>query len=292
MCSVPRNPEKLNRGWYPRRRDILKELEEGQVSLLDVAIHDVLSLWADWQTGISWASAEKIKALCPADFSYKSIQRSLVKLERLGWIKRFLIRGRRGNYPTLVCRYLVRDASMTWLQTSGEKTADWRNVQFDPVHDESFNRPQSSTRAVHEVAHEVSGIQEVRIENEEKRAAAPRAAFSDSIWNFLNIEPCGPKSFQSRLQDSWASRDTKRLESDVIGASIDAHEETVGKKLAAPRLFRALGDLRERERQSETLEAEKNPNEGLELTESGRAAYERHRVSSFELDRIPPLRRG
>jgi hypothetical protein len=173
-------------GWYPRRRGILEHLERGDVSLLDIAVHDVLSLWADHKTGVCWASAEKIKALCPADFSYKSIMRSLSKLERIGWLKRWMIRGKKGNYPILVCRYFVHqrpgsvhDASMTWWKTSGERTTDWRDVQFDPVHDASFNRPGGVREVAHdpggEVAHEVaydpvaevSGNQEGRSENSE-----------------------------------------------------------------------------------------------------------------------------
>lgn len=160
-------------GWYPRHRSILQELERGSLSLLDIAIHDVLSQWADYRTGVCLASAEKIKALCPAEFSYKSIQRSLLKLERLGWIKRWMTRGRRGNYTVLVCRFFVRDASMTWKATNGQKTSDWRDVQFDPVHDTSFNCPPVDPRGAreldHEVAHDVSGVQEVRKQQQEDK---------------------------------------------------------------------------------------------------------------------------
>lgn len=126
-----------------------------------------------------WASAEKINALCPAEFSYKSIQRSLAKLERAGWIKRWMIKGKRGNYPILVCRYFVRDASMTWWSTNGDRTTDWRNVQLDPVHDPSFNGPRGVRSGVREVGSElsvsqgadVSGVQEVEVRSEELRRA-------------------------------------------------------------------------------------------------------------------------
>lgn len=160
-------------GWYPRRVGLLAHLESGVVSLLDIAIHDVLSLWADRQTGVCWGSAEKIKVLCPAEFSYKSIQRSLAKLSSLGWIKRWIVRGKRGNYPILVCRYFVRDASMTWRSTSGDRTTDWRNVQFDAVHDPSFNRPSSVRRGVrrpvHELGDEVSAAVSGNLEVEGRR---------------------------------------------------------------------------------------------------------------------------
>lgn len=161
------------RGWYPRRRGILEHLERGSVSLLDTAIHDVLSLWADHRSGVCWASAEKINALCPAEFSYKTIQRSLARLERIGWIKRWIVKGKRGNYPILVCRFYVRDASMTWLSTNGDSTTDWRDVKFDAVHDLSFNSPSAVRIGVRELggelSAELSGVQEGRSENVEVR---------------------------------------------------------------------------------------------------------------------------
>ena len=163
----------MSGGWYPRRRGILEHLERGDVSLLDIAIHDVLSHWADHRCGVCWASAEKINILCPAEFSYKSVQRSLAKLERIGWIKRWMVRGKRGNYPGSVCRYFVRDASGTWWSTSGEKTVDWRDVKLDVVHDPSFNRPSKVRGGDHapeaDVSAVVSGIQEERAKAKELR---------------------------------------------------------------------------------------------------------------------------
>jgi hypothetical protein len=148
------------------------------VSLLDIAVHDVLSLWADHKNGVCWASAEKITALCPAEFSYKSIQRSLAKLEKIGWIKRWIVRGKRGNYPVLVCRYFVHDDSMRWVSTNGTITTDWRDVKFDAVHDPSFNSPSGVRSGVREVGSElsvvVSGVQEVRRENPEVRTEGRR----------------------------------------------------------------------------------------------------------------------
>lgn len=157
-------------GWYPRRRWKLEYLERGEISLLDFGVYDLLADWADYKTGVCSASAEKIRALCPLGFSYKSIQRSLEKLERSGLIKRWMIRGRKGNYPILVCRHLVRDASMTWRETSGAKTSDFRNVQFDDVHDPSLNRPRAVRDDDRDVSSEVSAIKEVRVETSERRS--------------------------------------------------------------------------------------------------------------------------
>jgi hypothetical protein len=199
-------------GWVARRRGILEHLERGDVSLLDTAVHDMLSLWADLQSGICWASAEKINALAPSEFSYKSVQRSLAKLERIGWIKRWMTRGKRGNYPVLVCRYFVRDASMTWISTSGERTMDWRDVKFDAVHDPSFNGPPDVRSGVRELGGElnlaVSGSQEVRTEKPEATNKLAHDSLTSElvcsheikdVWKFCGVQfERLPKRFRNK----------------------------------------------------------------------------------------------
>jgi hypothetical protein len=156
-------------GWYPRRRGILEHLEKGAVSLLDVAIHDFLCLIADHRTGVAWASAEKLHALAGAGITLRAVQRSLEKLEGLSWIKRFRVPGRRGNYPTLIGRYFVRDSSLNWLSVNLSRTSDWRDVQFDPVTDPSFSSHQDAYRDDTRGGTEVTPHQESRSKNEEQR---------------------------------------------------------------------------------------------------------------------------
>jgi hypothetical protein len=151
-------------GWYPRRRGILQHLDEGRISLLDLAVHDFLCLLADHKTGVAWASSEKIHALCPAEINSRAIRRSLAKMEALGWLKRFCVRGRRGNYPILIARYFVRDVSGNWLSVNVARTTDLRNIQFDPVRDQSFLVSRADREDVHEPVGELSGIQEGRNE--------------------------------------------------------------------------------------------------------------------------------
>jgi len=107
----------LGEGWYKRRRGILEHLEAGKVSLLDSAVHDFLCLKANGVVGtattlppgICITSAAAIHALCPKQISERAIQRSLEHLESIGWIRRWNMRGKRGNYPILVCRLSVHD---------------------------------------------------------------------------------------------------------------------------------------------------------------------------------------
>jgi hypothetical protein len=159
-------------GWYPRRRGILEHLDTGSISLLDLAVHDFLCLTADYRTGVAWSSSEKIHALCPAEINSRAIRRSLSKMENLGWLKRFCVRGRRGNYAIVIARYFVRDASGNWLSVNAERTTDWRNVQFDAVHDESF----LASEPVRDPVGEVSGIKEVRTEEAKNKKGTALSA--------------------------------------------------------------------------------------------------------------------
>jgi hypothetical protein len=156
-------------GWYPRRRGLLEHLEHGTISLLDAAVHDFLCLTADHQTGVTWVSAEKIHVLAGADISLRAVQRSLARLEKLSWIKRFMRPGKKGNYPTLIGRYFVRDSSLKWLSVNLERTSDWRDVQFDAVTDPSFVANGGGNRAVTQSDTDASPHQEVRLETEEER---------------------------------------------------------------------------------------------------------------------------
>lgn len=159
-------------GWYPRRRGILEHLDRGTISLLDAAVHDFLCLTADHRTGITWASAEKIHVLAGAGISLRAIQRSLAKLETLGWIKRFRVHGKRGNYATLIGRYFVRDASLKWWSVSLARTNDWRDVQFDAVTDPSFVGNGGGKGGDAEDGTEASRIQESRTKNRDGRPDA------------------------------------------------------------------------------------------------------------------------
>jgi hypothetical protein len=71
----------------------------------------------------------------------------------------------------------------------------------------------------------------------------------DAIWKFLGIDPCGPPSFRTLLESGWLSRNGHRP-SVLIGETIDAWETAEGEKLRrAPQLFKALAELRQREKQ-------------------------------------------
>lgn len=113
----------------------LEHLEAGTIGLLDLAIHDYLNLKANLiigtscstPPGVCFSSAVAIHALCPTEISERTVRRSLEHLERIGWIKRWPIRGKRGNYPILVCRASVHDLSGVEYRVNGLETTNWRN---------------------------------------------------------------------------------------------------------------------------------------------------------------------
>ncbi len=175
-------------GWYPRRRGILEHLDTGSISLLDLAVHDFLCLTADYRTGVAWSSSEKIHALCPAEINSRAIRRSLAKMEGLGWLKRFCVRGRRGNYAVVIARYFVRDASGSWMSVNAERTTDWRNVQFDPVHEPSSLMSEPDRERVGEPVGGVSGIKEVRREETKTKKGNPQSAVALSGQSSKDFE--------------------------------------------------------------------------------------------------------
>lgn len=154
----------MSNGFYKRRRGILEHLEAGTIGLLDLAIHDYLNLKANLQIGsdcsippgVCFTSAVAIHALCPKEISERTVRRSLEYLEKIGWIKRWLRPGKRGNYAVLICRAGVHDLSGVEYRINGAETTDWRKPVVIPAAD----CPQSGL--------ELSGYREVRIKNREK----------------------------------------------------------------------------------------------------------------------------
>jgi hypothetical protein len=72
----------------------------------------------------------------------------------------------------------------------------------------------------------------------------------DSVWDYLKIQPCGPREFQILLESRWSSRNGQRA-AVIIGECIDDWEAAYGAhpRGAAP-LFRALSSLRATEKDS------------------------------------------
>jgi hypothetical protein len=150
----------MSSGFYKRRRGVLEHLESGKISLLELAIHDYLCLKANGMVGTActippgccFTSSLAIHAFCP-EVSERTIRRALEHLEEIGWIKRFMVRGRRGNYVAMINRFSVHDKSGNEYRVNADATTDWRNPVTEPFVESAMKSEKSG--------HEVSTYREV-----------------------------------------------------------------------------------------------------------------------------------
>ena len=201
-------------GWYARRRGILEHLESGLINPLDSFIHDFLCLTCDYRTGVAKCSAAKIFALCSGAHSLRAIKFSLAKLERIAWIKRWMTRGKHGNYPILIDKFAVRrpfcrvpdgvpesepepvpEESLAWWRVNVERTTDWRDIKFDLVTD---GVPEPVPDDVPEDGRGLSPVQEVKkLNNSNKNSKAVktgRAKARHPQKDFKNLKTEEPDS--------------------------------------------------------------------------------------------------
>ena len=95
-----------NSGYVMKRRAILRHLSDAKMTPTEFLIFDLLLLMADSDTGVCMASAEKIVAYSGSQLNKRTVQDALVSLSRKGYIKRGNVKGKRGNYPVCVDKYL------------------------------------------------------------------------------------------------------------------------------------------------------------------------------------------
>jgi len=161
----------VSTGFYKRRRGILEHLENGTIGLIDLAVHDYLCLKINAirgsecsiPAGVCFTSAAAIYAVCPREVCERTIRRSLEHLEEIGWIKRWTIPGKHGNYPILVARAAVHDVSGKEYRVNADATTDWRFPVY--VSGEDW---RGDVRGV-------SAYREVRRENREEEKENPAA---------------------------------------------------------------------------------------------------------------------
>lgn len=122
-------------GYIPLRRGLLDHLEQGRLTTYDAGIYARILLEANRKTGVWWGSAAKLLALAPADSDLRKVQRSLEHLEEIGFIRRFHMQGKRGNYPTFVNKFLCTDGALKGMRLNAAKSNDWRRPSYEPCAD-------------------------------------------------------------------------------------------------------------------------------------------------------------
>jgi hypothetical protein len=198
-------------GFYKRRRGILEHLESGKISLLDSGIHDFLSLKMNGvmgsgcsiPPGIVFASSRAICSQCSLGANEREVRRSLERLERLGWIKRWQTPGRHGNYPILIARASVHDSAGNEYRVNASETIDWR----EPVLILASRCPRDSR--------DVPSDRDLRIKNGQKpdaKAAAKTASPGDP--RFKLFVDFASKAFSAKhrgTSPAWMGKDFESL---------------------------------------------------------------------------------
>jgi hypothetical protein len=209
----------MSAAFYKRRRGILEHIESGEIDLLESGIHDYLLLKANLligsrcsiPVGVCFSSAPAIRAHCRR-VSERTIQRCLKHLEEIGWLKSWKTRGKRGNYPVLLCRASVHDLSGKEYRINGQKTIDWQHPVYEAVGEVSEGCLRSDFTP--------SGHREKREEKIEKRrqeeAPAPPSPSLPPVFTgqhfsvsqkqdalFGNAFPWVERGAEYRKADSW-----------------------------------------------------------------------------------------
>ena len=141
-------------GFVKLRRGILEHYQDGKVSAYEFHIYVLLILEANYENGVWRGCAEKLSIVykIPA----RTCRDVLEKLHRKGYIKRFHVRGKHGNYPVLINKYECRDGAGNEVYLNAKKSTDWRH----PIYESAATVPGR--------CRDGAAIQEVRTNNKEK----------------------------------------------------------------------------------------------------------------------------
>jgi hypothetical protein len=123
---------KINQGRFAIMRDLQDHLIAGKISFFDLGIYTAIHWQADFKTGVWWGSAPKLHAIGPTGFSLRSVQRSIEKLTRIGFLKPFHKHGQRGNYPVLINKYLPLSGARRNFRLNAVESTDWRSPKYEP----------------------------------------------------------------------------------------------------------------------------------------------------------------
>jgi hypothetical protein len=179
-----------------------------------------------------------------------------VKIERIAGELGRSQRALRRDFSKLRSRYL----RLRWTPygyviavLNSQKFGIWRPVdspaKSGEARDKSREAKTENGRAVTENGRSKEDAAVAAVDTAAKQQPAAPPKPEDSVWSFLEVQPCGPLSFRSLLETGWAGRNGGPY-SELIGRTIDAWETAEGQKLGRPAasLFRVLDKLRKDER--------------------------------------------
>ena len=149
----------MGKPYYRRRMGLGDHVKSGEISFFDEGLHDFICINAQHRIGngsavppgVWMGSARSLWILSLRQDEERKIRRSLEKLERLGWIKRWMEQGRNGDYPILIARLVVRDQDGNDFSVNADDTKDWKHPVLVPVDDPrrevSVKRPRGVREA-------------------------------------------------------------------------------------------------------------------------------------------------
>ncbi len=120
-------------GFIKIRRGLLKHLELGRLTAHDLGLYLAILLQANYRTGLWVGSAAKLFAIFPKENTLRRTQRSLERIEQIGFIKRFRVPGRKHNYPVLINKFECTKGVLTGYRLNAEVSTDYRHPVYDHV---------------------------------------------------------------------------------------------------------------------------------------------------------------
>jgi len=138
-------------GFVPLRRGILEHCRQGKLPPMAFAIYTLLILEADKTSGVAWSSAKSVALTY--GYNERTARTSMEKLEDGGYIKRFTVPGRHGEYGIAVNKYLVTHGARSGMTLNAGKSIDLEHLAFD-------RREENSKEHVNENVKERSPYQE------------------------------------------------------------------------------------------------------------------------------------
>lgn len=114
-------------GHIQLRRGLIEHLRAGRLNLFQLGVYAHLLFCADFRTGIHLNSAVHVFYSTGQQFSIRHIQRALEALEKAGYIKRFMVKGRKGDYYILIHKYEVTAGALIGKRLNAIDSTDYAN---------------------------------------------------------------------------------------------------------------------------------------------------------------------
>jgi len=175
----------VDTGHLKLRNGIKLHLEEGRIDAIEFTVFLIMLLYANYSKGTYYGCAEKLNFLMP-QWNLRTIQRKLLSLEKKGYIKRLLCHGKRGNYVTVIHKFLVTDGSLTGKYVDAMNTIDSEDIKTMPVTDQYTEEcTEECAEEYTEVSLSSAPIKDIRLKEKRKKTLFKAPELSD-VSNYMN----------------------------------------------------------------------------------------------------------